>query len=468
MKDYTIAVIDDEPAILFTIEKSLSEYQVDTFSDAKTGLEKVLATPYDIIIIDYKMPGISGIEFLKTIKSHNISYFGIMITAYAEKDLLENLINDNLINKVFEKPLAVNQIREIIHEAVAELNQKYKLQADMDRLVTENKMLKAGGKIIGLEGGLKEVSEQVKAIATYPINVLITGETGTGKEVIADLLHHLWAKEKQTPFIKINCAAIPEHLLEGELFGYKKGAFTGAERDKPGKIELAHKGTLLLDEIGEMRQDLQAKLLRVLQEKKVENLGSNTVTDVDFNLICTTNRDLIKACRKKIFRPDLYYRISTFHIPLPALRDRKKDIPELINYFNEKHCKRLHMKKKIVPEKMYSLFSRYGWPGNIRELEHLILRMVIMTGAAPELNIEQIPFQEESFSEQPLNSPDSEGSYEQALQVIAGKVIHSGIPLKQVTKDILHAILKAFDNNVKKASEKTTISKDIFYRAKDP
>jgi len=334
MKDYSIAVIDDEPAILFTIEKSLSEYRVDTFSDAKAGLEKILASPYDIIIIDYKMPGISGIEFLKTIKSRGITYFGIMITAYAEKNLLENLINDSLISKILEKPLTVKLIKEIVREAVVELDKKFKQQADRERLVMENKMLKAGRKIIGLDGGLKQVSEQVKAIATHPIDVLITGETGTGKEVITDLLHHLWVKEKEAPCIKINCAAIPEQLLEGELFGYKKGAFTGAERDKPGKIELAHRGTLLLDEIGEMRPNLQAKLLRVLQEKKIESLGSNTVVDVDFNLICTTNRDLIQACRKKSFRSDLYYRISTFHISLPALRDRKEDIPELISYFN--------------------------------------------------------------------------------------------------------------------------------------
>jgi len=462
MKDYNIAVIDDEPAILFTIEKSLAEYSVDTFSDAKIGLKKALSFTYDIIIVDYKMPGISGIELLKTIQKKKVPYYGIMITAYAEKNLLENLINDKLINKILEKPLNIDEIREIIREAVSDLDHRNREKADRDRIITENKMLRAEEKIIGLSGGLKHITDQVKAISVYPVNVLITGETGTGKEMVADLIHNLWAGEKENPCIKINCAAIPELLLEGELFGYKKGAFTGADKDKPGKIELAHTGTLFLDEIGEMKQELQAKLLRVLQEKKVERLGSNTINDVDFNLICTTNADLLKASRDKSFRPDLYYRISTFHISLPPLRNRKDDIPELINHFIQKHCRRLGMKKKDVPEEIYTLLMQYQWPGNIRELEHVILKMIILAGAAPELNKTQIPFPEKPFI---AENTITEDPYEQALSIISGKVIHSSFPLKKVTRDILRTILKAFDNNVKLATEKTHISKDMFYRA---
>ena len=232
--------------------------------------------------------------------------------------------------------------------------------------------------IIGNSAALKRVLEQLEIVAPTDSTVLIQGETGTGKELIARALHNLSAR-KECPFVKLNCAAIPTGLLESELFGHEKGAFTGAISQKVGRFELAHGGTIFLDEIGEISLELQTKLLRVLQEKEFERLGSTRTIQVDVRLVAATNRDLENMVETNQFRSDLYYRLNVFPITVPALRDRPEDIPILVRYFTQRYATRMNKPIETIPQKTINQLSHYHWPGNVRELENLIERAVILS-----------------------------------------------------------------------------------------
>ena len=461
MNNYSIIVVDDEEIILESIKDYFPDYDITTFCNSNEALEELKSNYYDIIIADYKMPDMTGLELLIESKKIGSYYYGILLTAFAEKKLLEEFINKNLIKKVLEKPLELDRLKKVIQDAVKDCqlyhsrdNELSELKLFYKNAISESEYLNK--KIIGIDSGLRDIFKKIPQIAKTNENVLITGETGTGKEIIARTIHTV-SHRKNKPFIRINCGAIPEHLIESELFGYNKGAFTGANTDKEGKIELADKGTLFLDEIGELKPDLQIKLLHVIQEKKIERLGSNITIDIDFRLISATNKDIESEIRNNTFREDLYYRISTIPLDLPPLRDRPDDIEPLIKYFVDMYSLELNRNNISISESAIERLKTYMWPGNIREMENVIKRAIIL------LDENENKIGEDSFFYLFLNIKN-ESTFKEIINHLSIQIIEKKKNLKSVGKLILNSILKHFNGNIMEAVRNTNISKNKFYR----
>lgn len=368
-----ILVIDDEEKMCWALERALSHegYQVITATRGLQGICLARENEPSMVILDLKMPDIDGIEVLKKLKSINPNIPVIMITAHGTIDTAIEAMKigaTDYITKPFKLEKIKIQVKQALHLTNLE-NQVNFLRQELG---------KKYGKIIGQSDALKEVTLLIQQVAKTGTTVLITGESGTGKEVAAVELHKA-SKRSDKPFVAVNCAALPEQLLESELFGHEKGAFTGATSKKKGRFEIADKGTILLDEIGEMPISMQAKLLRVLQERCFERVGGTETIHVDVRVIATTNRDLTKAISNGTFREDLYYRLNVMRIIMPPLRSRKEDIPLLVNHFLEKLDP--SRSKKISSEAMKTL-SHYNWPGNIRELQNAIERALIVCQGA--------------------------------------------------------------------------------------
>jgi len=455
-------VVDDEPDIINNIADYFQEYKVVTFDSSSDALKELQRNYYDVIISDYKMPKLTGYELLLEAKKYRNYYYGILLTAYADKDLLENVLNEDLVHKVIEKPLNLKLLKHAVDEAYQVCTRQKEEQKKQELLASRYEDLKrewedSFSTVIGFNKGLKEVCGKVESVSRLSVNVLLTGETGSGKEVIASLIHKK-SLRNNGPFIKVNCSAIPDHLFESELFGYMKGSFTGAMKDKAGKIELADGGTLFLDEIGEMKLDMQAKLLRVLQERELCRVGGHEPIKIDFRLIAATNRDFGQTLSKKEFREDLYYRINEFPIHLPPLRERKDDIPDLIVFFIDKFCRETGLVKPTLDVEVFSRLQNYPWYGNVRELENAVKRALILLNNADKLSGAHFNF---LF----INSPCII-SYQDALDRIRQEILLKKNDLKGIEKDLILSILGHFDNNVQKAVESTSIPKDRFYRNK--
>lgn len=460
MKPYKIILIDDEEDITKHVVNIFSdEFDITSFTNPIKALGSIRNNRYDIFIVDYKMPEMTGLELMvetRKVYKNLHDFMIILLTAYhGDADILKAFIHNNLIQSLVEKPLDLDKLKEKIEDAIRELERMKQDKERVEILQIELEELRERSfiKLIGTDKGLKDVYKKVKSVAAHPVNVLITGETGTGKEVIADLIH-LLSDRREKPIIKINCSAIPEALLEGELFGYRKGAFTGAYADKKGKIELANGGTLFLDEIGDMKPDLQVKLLRVLQEKKVEPLGSIKPVDADFRLIAATNIDLEKAIADKMFRSDLYFRLNSIPIHLPPLRERIDDIEDLVHYFIDKKCHELNIKPKKLGKDAMALFKAYKWPGNIREMENAILRALILAQTSDMILAENLSFLK----------PNIDKKIDEALALIAKEVIDANLDISNIEGKILNHIINFYDNNIMKAVKNTGIPKDRFYR----
>jgi two-component system response regulator AtoC len=461
MIQYKIMAIDDEEVILESIKDYFDNLDVSTFNNPLNAMNELKNNFYDIIIADYKMPDLNGLEFLLEAKKGKSYNFGILLTAFAEKDLLEQFINKDLIRKVIEKPLKLEILKQAVDEALFECK---KINDKENEIIKLNSLYKYAleefnldfNNIVGLNTGLKEIFNKIQKIAAVNESVLITGETGTGKEIIAKSIH-LLSKRKDSPFIKINCGAIPDELLESELFGYNKGAFTSANSNKPGKIELANNGTLFLDEIGELKPECQTKLLHVIQEKKLERLGSNSSIDIDFRLICATNQDLTSAIKEKRFRQDLYYRINTVNLTLPPLRDRIDDIPLFVENMADRYCREIGIKKIKVHEKAVKKLKSYSWPGNIRELENVIKRAILLNQDDTELN-------ENVFDYLFYDELDKKAEIDDAINVIINKIINEKKDLNSIEKEILSTLLSNYNGNVMEAVKISGIPKDRFYR----
>jgi len=310
--------------------------------------------------------------------------------------------------------------------------------------------------IIGLDKGLSTIYKTILTVAQYNINILLIGETGTGKELFANCIHEL-SNFNSGNMIKINCAAMPDHLLESELFGYERGAFTGASQTKKGKIELAHNGTLFLDEIGEIKLELQAKLLRVLQTQEITRVGSNQPIKLNFRLIGATNRNLINAVKEGSFREDLYYRISTFPITIPPLRERTEDIEALIDHLCEQICLKTDLKQKKIESKAMKYLKEYNWPGNIRELENVLLQLLIHS--QNEKKITHILISG-------ILKKNISTHYDQAISEIMLSLVHKKNNLKNINSDIINALFNHFHHNVNQIQENTSFSRDMLYRFK--
>lgn len=387
----TILVVDDERNYLFVLEDLLADegYKVVTASSGNEALEKLKEDQIDAVLSDIKMPGMNGIEFLERVVAIDPGLPVILMTAFAEVDQAVLAMKKGAIDHI-QKPFDNDDIKRAVARAVQ------KRAMDRNRRKIESNTDEVWGSVIGDSEAMEKVFQIVKRVADTNATVLIYGESGTGKEVIAKSLHKASSRSRQ-PFISINCAAIPETLLESELFGYEKGAFTGAISNKQGKFEVANGGVLFLDEIGEMSLNLQVKLLRVLQEQEFQRVGGNRDIRVDIRLIAATNKDLQRQVEAGLFRSDLYFRLNVVQVVMPPLRVRVTDIPLLTSYFLNNFCKSMNRPlPEILPETMRILCS-YSWPGNVRELENAIEYAILMSKGRSLLP-EDLPNQIRSFA----------------------------------------------------------------------
>lgn len=371
LKNKHILIVDDESSIRKTLRSLLSEegYKVSEVGDGKTALQFLNKETPDIVLLDIWMPGMDGLEVLKEVKSLS-SCSVIMMSGHGT---IETAVKATKLgaSDFIEKPLSLDKLLLSIKNLIA-----------LHQLEEENKILRQ--KIntrfeMVVQGKLMQaLKEQIQVIAPTHSWVLITGENGTGKELVARSIHEI-SLRKEKPFIEVNCAAIPEELIESELFGHEKGAFTGAATSRRGKFELANGGTLFLDEIGDMSLKTQAKILRILEEQKFERVGGITTFEVDVRVICATNKSLPQEIQKGNFREDLYYRLNVIPITVPPLRERKEEIPYLVNYFFQQLAQENGKKVKQVSEEGVTILQNYNWPGNVRELRNIVERLFIMS-----------------------------------------------------------------------------------------
>ena len=368
-----ILIVEDRESMAGMLKTTLESegFKAVTAGDTSSAFKKLKQEKIDLVLTDLKLPGKSGIEVLRASREDDALRPVIVMTAYGS---IEGAVEAMRLGAYdfITKPFDTEHLALLIKRAL-----------ENQRVVTENILLREelGQKfmpvIIGKSASITEVAQMLRRVAPVKSTVLLLGESGTGKELFARAIHSL-SPRKEFPFVAINCAAIPENLLETELFGHEKGAFTGAERTKPGKLELAHMGTVFLDEIGELDLSIQAKLLRVLQEGEIERVGGTGPLKIDVRVVAASNKDLEKEVRDKKFREDLYYRLNVFPVDIPPLRNRREDIPLLAEYFVKKYASEIKSgEKTISPDAMQALSSCY-WKGNVRELENSIERAVIL------------------------------------------------------------------------------------------
>jgi DNA-binding NtrC family response regulator len=381
-----VLAIDDEPAMTEWLKVVLEHagYDVRTALIGVRGEELFKAWRPDAVLTDMMLPDIDGIELVRRFKEVNPNAELLVVSGQGNIPRAVEAIKAGA-SYFLEKPIDAEGMLALLEKAV----ERTELQAENIQLKQKLQDKYKFANIIGRSKKMQELFELVESVAASEANILIQGENGTGKELIANAIHYN-SKRAKGPFIKINCAAIPKDLIESELFGYKKGAFTGAMMDKEGLFEMAEGGSLLLDEIGEMPPYLQTKLLRVLQEREYRPIGSERIVHVDFRLICATNVDLEAALREGKLREDLYFRINTITLRVPPLRERTEDIPLLCDYFLEKFRQRYQKNVKTIAPAAYHLLIRNRWPGNVRELENAIERGVLVTKGS-EITVSDLP-----------------------------------------------------------------------------
>ena len=381
-----VLAIGDEPAMTDWLKILLEHagYEVKTALIGTRGEELFRAWHPDAVITDMLLPGVDGIELVRKFKQLNPEAEVIVITGQGNIPRSVEAVKAGAFD-FLEKPVDAERLLDKLEKAI-----KHKTLADENEQLKQRLQDKYGfGNIIGKGKKMHELFELVESVAASEANILIQGENGTGKELIANAMHHK-SKRSKGPFIKINCAAIPKDLIESELFGYKKGAFTGASMDKEGLFEMAEGGSLLLDEIGEMPAYLQTKLLRVLQEREYRPIGSDRIVHVDFRLICATNIELDAALRDGRLREDLYFRVNTITLRVPPLRERTEDIPLLCDFFLDKFRQRYQKNTKTLAPAVYHLLIRNRWAGNVRELENAIERAVLVAKGS-EIAVTDLP-----------------------------------------------------------------------------
>ncbi len=370
----TILVVDDEPNYRLILSELLKDegYEVFTAASGAEAMKVLRETDLDLIITDMLMPGMTGLELLTEVKIFAQDLPVIMITAFGEVEKAVTAMQTGAFNYL-TKPFNNDELLVSIQKAI----EHYSLVRENVRLKSEVTTRYNFSNMIAKDEKMQQVFSLIEKVAPTTASVLITGESGTGKELVARAIHFN-SPRREAPLISLNCAGLPEHLLESELFGHEKGAFTGAVALRKGRFELADGGTIFLDEIGEMPMNLQAKLLRVLQEKSFERLGGTRTLQIDVRIVAATNRDLKEAVGRSEFREDLYYRLNVLHLHLPPLRDRAVDIPLLVNHFLDKFAKRLYRPDLKITTPALRHLTRLPWEGNIRELENCIERAAIL------------------------------------------------------------------------------------------
>ncbi|MFC0605334.1 sigma-54-dependent transcriptional regulator [Winogradskyella pulchriflava] len=370
-----ILIIEDEAAIRRVLVKILSEesdtYQVEEAENGLAGIEKIKKDDYDLVLCDIKMPKMDGVEVLEAVKKIKPEIPMVMISGHGDLDTAVNTMRLGAFDYI-SKPPDLNRLLNTVRIAL-----------DRKELVVENKMLKKkvskNYEMIGESDGIARIKDMIDKVAPTDARVLITGPNGTGKELVAHWLHQKSERSKG-PMIEVNCAAIPSELIESELFGHVKGAFTSAAKDRAGKFEAANGGTIFLDEIGDMSLSAQAKVLRALQESRIQRVGSDKDIKVNVRVVAATNKNLKKEIEDGKFREDLYHRLAVILIEVPALNDRREDIPLLVDYFADKISSEQGTAKKSFSDKAIKLLQNYDWTGNIRELRNVVERLIILGG----------------------------------------------------------------------------------------
>lgn len=368
---HKILIADDELNMRLVLEAMLSRegYELALAADGREAWQIIQGGGIDTVITDLKMPRLDGLALLDLVARHYPGLPLIIISAYGSVAGAVDAVKRGAFDYI-TKPFELEEIKAVLKKAVSSRRLDEK-----EYLPEEDEIDRQG--IIGAGPAIQEVYDNIKRVAPTTTTVLITGETGTGKELVAKAIH-MNSPRKNNPFIKINCAAIPENLIESELFGYEKGAFTGAQLRKQGKFEIAHRGTIFLDEIGEIPKDMQVKILRVIQEQEFERIGGLKTIKVDVRLVAATNLDLFEEVKKGNFREDLYYRLNIFPILLPPLRDRREDVDLLADHFLDRFNEKLGRNIQGIDPEARETMRNYPWPGNIRELENLLERMVLV------------------------------------------------------------------------------------------
>jgi DNA-binding NtrC family response regulator len=441
-----ILVVDDDESLRRVVQFQLEQrgYEVRTASGGAQALHVMHQSPQDLVITDLQMPGLSGLELLNKIRAESPEISVIMVTAFGTVetavdamkagayDYITKPVNPEELILTIERALAHQQLLEEVRTLRSSLNQKYGFE-----------------NIIGHSGPLLYVLDMAARAAQANTTVLIHGETGTGKELVAKAIHFN-SPRKDMPFVTINCSAIPHDLVESELFGHLKGAFTGATAHKKGKVEMADGGTIFLDEIGDLPLTLQVKLLRLLQQGEIEKLGAPVTLKVDVRIVVATHRNLQRMVENDTFREDLYYRLAVIPLEMPPLRDRAEDIPELVQHFFAQSCRKHGRTYLSMPQALIPYFSHYRWPGNVRELENVVERLVVLAQGA-EVVLDDLP-----------GSLRSE-----RLAVAADRIELSplGISLDAIEKDLILWALKRSGWNQTRAAALLDVSrKTLIYR----
>lgn len=441
-----ILVIEDDVEMLENYSRLIKrmDYECITEKDSEKAVKELGQLSPDVILTDLRMPGKSGFDILNVSKELNPDIPVILITAYANISTAVEAVKQGAFDFI-AKPFSSEQLRIAIERAM-----RQKILADENKRLKEQ--LKASSmidEITGKSPAIQEVAEIIKRVSQTDANILVTGESGTGKELVAKAIHARSLRESM-PFVPVDCAALPENLLESELFGYEKGAFTGANTSKPGLFETAHGGTLFLDEIGEIPMTMQAKLLRAIQERQVRRLGSNKFISIDVRLISATNRDIKKGILGKTFREDLYYRLNVIQINVPPMRERRGDIPVLTLHFVSKFAA---LNKKnitgISPDAMEVLES-YLWPGNVRELQNIMERAVILCDA-DKITMGDLP--KEICTAPPL-PPVENLQYKDAKEAW----------LAAFERNYLTSLLNGTSGNISRAAQKAGIDRKTIHR----
>ncbi len=443
-----IFIVDDELAISKLLTywvKDKWKYDVEVFSNGEDLLKRIGARP-DLILLDIMLPGLNGIDILKRIKQIDENLPIIILSAQGSIEVAVEALKFGAFD-YFSKPIDTQRLEPAIKNAI----KNYDLLKELESLKENVKREYSFDNIVSADGKMQDVFKLVSKVLNNDITVLIHGESGTGKELIARAIHYN-GKRKNNPFIVVNCASIPRELLESELFGHERGSFTGAHQRKLGKFEIANGGTLFLDEVGELEMLLQAKLLRVIQEREFERVGGNELIKSDVRIISATNRDLKKAVDEKSFREDLYYRLNSFPINLPPLRQRRGDILVLAQHFLDTLNKKLQKSIKGFSKKAIKLIYEYNWPGNIREMENTIERCMIIA-EKDIIDLDDLPAH--------IKASDNSGSFESSGTLFIDENI---IPFEKLKEEAIKHALKVTDGNIVEAAKKLQLGRATIYR----
>ena len=443
----TVLIVDDDEAHLGMLKMMLKSwgYAVDTARDGDEAVSKVKEKPYDAVLTDVRMGNVDGISAMKQIVSYNPSLPVILMTAYSSVETAVDALRVGAFDYLI-KPLEFDVLKETLARAISQASFGLENRELRRQMFEEN----SDQEILGRSKAIADMLSMIRTVAPSEASVLVTGESGTGKELVARALH-AESPRKDKPLVTVNCAALAETLLESELFGHEKGAFTGADRRREGRFKQADKGTLFLDEIGEMPFSVQAKLLRALQQGEIQRVGSDKSEYVDVRVIAATNRDLRREVAEKRFREDLYFRLNVISVDVPPLRERKEDIPLLATSFLKRFSERNRKTIKGFAPQCMDMLLRYDWPGNVRELENAVERAVILCSGDTILG-----------QELPVGIISAEGAGTAGASLEASSL--AGMPLEEVERLAIEETLKETKDNKSAAARKLGITRATLHK----